>query len=185
MRADRLHSPASAAGGGLMNPTRTFSRATCRRASHNHHQRPHAMRNTRQTAMSARHEQLIEHYRQLVGRHIGDWTVTAVERSEYGGRLRTVATIKCHCGSELKKAPTELLRGDVCKCDSCGSGALAADFDLLGTKAGKRQLLSIVMPTQGIKHRCFRCLCDCGRIDLVQTSTIRQGRGSSCMSCAA
>lgn len=108
----------------------------------------------------------------LVGKKFGRLTVVAkATKSRYW-------VCKCDCGNENEVRANHLTMGKTVTCGECPI------FELPGKKIGKLTVLEYFPDKSGrLAHRRFRCICDCGKETISQSTSLLSGRTQSCGQC--
>lgn len=87
------------------------------------------------------------------------------------GRSGVFWICKCDCGSFIKTLGVSLRKGLCNSCSKCG------DKKFLGYKFGRLLVLDVI---NNNKIKKYKCLCDCGKITIVNGYSLKSGETKSC-----
>jgi hypothetical protein len=82
---------------------------------------------------------------------------------------------KCDCGKECLKPSERLLSGD---CNSCGCSMGPPIKYKLGDRIGRLVILERIKKDRGDN---FRCICDCGKIKIINVANLSTTRSCGCL----
>lgn len=108
--------------------------------------------------------------KELTGQKYGKLTVLRESgRDKFG---KTLWDCTCECGKEVTVVGEGLTRGFTKGCPDC-------KFEnLVGQKFGKLVVLEKIAQAKG--HAKYKCLCECGKENIVNSQNLKRGKTKSC-----